>query len=143
MIAGARGGFTAFAAGYVVGGSEFATQVNPGLVQALDSVGKNLFGSAVFGVFLPQEPAVPTDPWRIDIAENTQIPVALSVFVPPNPIIPNDTCHAYLKVELSGGAALVKYDPFFAPDGFQMQAADLSAIVPNTSQCPAPLPTGD
>ncbi|MCI0667061.1 MAG: hypothetical protein L0Y43_03290 [Methylococcaceae bacterium] len=76
------------------------------------------------------------------IADSARIPVALSVFTPPDPVIPNDTCHAYLIVELTGGAALVKYDPSFAPAGFstEMLASDLSAIVPNTSQCPAPLP---
>ncbi|MGH8582347.1 MAG: hypothetical protein ACREWG_06070 [Gammaproteobacteria bacterium] len=100
---------SAFTAGYATGGSEFATSLNRGLANAFQSVGQNLFGSAAFGVFVP--PTWPSDPMRLDFADNLRLPVALNVFVPPNPISPVDPCHSYFQVELTGGAAVLKYDP--------------------------------
>ncbi|MGH8522717.1 MAG: hypothetical protein ACREXY_00365, partial [Gammaproteobacteria bacterium] len=70
-------------------------------------------------------------------ASASRIPVALSVFIPGNPVIPNDLCQTYLRIELTGGAAVLKYDPNTAPEGFStdLVAADLSGVTPNTSQC--------
>lgn len=72
-----------FAAGYLsaIAGAPYATALNDGLVQALDSVGKNLLGDAVFG-------AQPQDPMRIDVASDSRLAVALGVFVPPDPVTP-------------------------------------------------------
>ena len=123
----------------------FATSVNPGLVRALDRVGQNLFGAAVFQVAWPPQPIrpndpPPTEPVRLFFADNSLIPVAFNVFWPPDPIIPNDTCHSYVQVSVSQtDGVVVKYDPRFTPgDSIVLQEADLSAEQPSTAQCPAP-----
>jgi hypothetical protein len=130
----------AFAAGWVAAGQSFATSLNPGLAQAFHSVGQNLFGSAVFGVFSPVDPCISCDPIRLDFADNTRLPIALNVFAPPA-FSPTDPCRSYLKVELltDGGPAVIKYDSaFFGADAPALVSTDLSGIRPNTSQCPAP-----
>ncbi|MCI0654081.1 MAG: hypothetical protein L0Y39_06345, partial [Methylococcaceae bacterium] len=121
-------------AGYAAGGSEYATSLNKGLANAFHSVGQNVFGSAAFGVFVPPNPVTPSNPMRLDFAHNIQIPVALTVFVPPDPFAPVDPCRAFLKVELTGGVPVVKYDPNAAPAEFStdLVAVDLSAVTPNT-----------
>ncbi len=45
-----------FTSGWATGGTAFATSINQGLVTALDSVGKNLFGTPVFGPVFPADP---------------------------------------------------------------------------------------
>lgn len=57
----------------------YASSVHPGLVRALDSVGKNLFGSAVISA------ANPSDTIRIDIAGDSLVAATLSVFAPGAP----------------------------------------------------------
>jgi hypothetical protein len=61
----------------------FATSVNPGLARALNSVGRDLFGAAVF-----------------------------QVAYPPEPMTPNDTCHSYVQVAVAnaGLAPIVLQD---------------------------------
>lgn len=128
------------------GGSLFATSVNPGLVNALDSVGKNLFGSAVFAVAWPPTPITPTEPVRLFVADNSQIPLALNVFWPPNPITPTELCHSYLQVSVDPGAGVVvKVDPAFMPEDFtaDVQFASLASEKPVTSQCPATIDQGE
>jgi hypothetical protein len=46
--------------------------VNKGLVTALNSVGQNLFGSAVFNV-TTGDPIIPPTPIRMFFADNSQI----------------------------------------------------------------------
>lgn len=77
-----------FAAGYVaaLAGTPYATSVNTGLVRALDAVGKDLFGNAVFGSAAPN--VIPSDPIRIDVASDSRIGAAPGVFTPTDPIAP-------------------------------------------------------
>jgi len=111
--------------------------VNSGLVNALNSVGQNLFGSAVFRAATP---AFPTDPIRVFFANNSRIPLAFNVFAPPDPITPSDPCRSYFQVSVDPVAGVVvKYDPAAVPAGFStdMQPVSLAAEQPNTAQCPA------
>jgi hypothetical protein len=80
MVLRVLGGFTA---GWAAGGTPFATSVNHGLVEALNSVGQDLFGTAVFGALYPRN-AFPSDPLRLDLGDNTRIPIVLNVFAPPD-----------------------------------------------------------
>lgn len=138
----ALGGFTA---GWAAGGSAFASTLNTGLVAALNSVGQNLFGTAVFSASAPPDPVLPADPMRLDFGDNSLLPITLNVFWPPDPVQPVDPCRSYLQVAIADGVAVVKYDPSAAPAGFStdIQSVDLSNVYPATSQCPAPACTGD
>lgn len=130
----------AFAAGWAGGGGLFATSVNSGLVNALNSVGQNLFGSAVFRAVQPADPVLPSDPIRVFFADNSRIPLAFNVFAPPDPITPTNPCRSYLQVSVDPVAGVVvKYDPAAVPAGFStdMQPVTLAAEKPNTAQCPA------
>ncbi len=49
----------------------------------MDSVGKNLFGTAVFGTFFPVDPIFPSDPMRLDIGDNSILPITVNVFNKP------------------------------------------------------------
>ena len=71
----ALAGSALFGAGYAVAAVvSFATGINGGLVQALDSVGKNLFGSAVFStVALPPSPIFPNGAMQLDIAADSRL----------------------------------------------------------------------
>ena len=131
-----------FAAGWAVGDSAFATSVNSGLVTAMNSVGQNLFGTAVFGVTVPPNPIVPPNPTRLDFGDNSLLPITLNVF---NKQTPTDPCRSYLQVAIADGDVVLTYDPTYAPEGFSATAvaADLSTVYPATSQCPAPPPCVD
>jgi hypothetical protein len=74
----------------------FQTSVNAGLVNALDSIGRNVLGDAVFRAY-PPSPATPQDPWRIDIAADTLIPTAVGVFWPGDPVNPG-VCHRVVQI---------------------------------------------
>jgi hypothetical protein len=63
-------------------------RLDPGLVNALDAVGRNLFGTAVFSAF-PVDPVFPGDPYtpvRLDLGDNTVLPVTVNVFNKQYPI---------------------------------------------------------
>jgi len=67
-----------FCAGIVIGAiGPFTTEPNEGLVEALDSVGKNLFGYGMFGAQL--NPTTPSGP--------DQVQIDLVVY-PPDPVYP-------------------------------------------------------
>lgn len=129
------------------GGVKFADKVNSGLVTALNSVGQNLFGSAVFNVQHPVDPAIPGDPLRLFYAANSHVPAQFNVFIPPNPVFPVDPCHTFLQVSVTpAGTDLparveLLYDPSYAPGGFNpvvtAAPAALAQETPITSQCPA------
>lgn len=80
-----------FAAGYTAATAlSFATSINLGLAQALDSVGKNLFGSAVFSArALPPNLVFPAGAVQLDVAADSRIGASVGVFLPPNPVQPN------------------------------------------------------
>lgn len=84
-------GAALFATGYAAATVlSFATSINFGLVQALDSVGKNLFGSQVFSArALPPNPVFPAGAVQLDVAGDTRIGASVGVFLPPNPVTPN------------------------------------------------------
>ncbi|MGD2064065.1 MAG: hypothetical protein PVF51_10855 [Nitrospirota bacterium] len=81
-----RAGFMAvvllltFTAGIVIGATStpFTTKINGGLVMALDSVGKNLFGDRMFAASV-QSPADPVQ------SDGVQIDLGL---YPPDPVFP-------------------------------------------------------
>ena len=133
----------AFVGGWVSAGTQFATSVNRGLATALNAVGQNLFGSAVFNV-IPPNPIIPQEPFRMFLASDTRIPVAFDVFIPPNPVIPVDPCRvvAQLSVNTTGDVTLA-YDSNEFPNGITVDGnANLDQLHPNTARCPATLPPG-
>lgn len=129
-------------AGWAAASTRFATDINKGLVTALNSVGQNLFGTAVFAA------SFPVDPIRIDFAANSRLPLAFNVFSPPNPIVPNDSCRTAVQVRFfpaspeSAARAVLTIDEAagFTP---QIVYASLATVVPRTSQCPQPPQFGD
>ncbi len=79
---------------------------------------------------------------RLDIGDNSILPITVNVF---NKSIPVDPCRSYLQVAIAEGQARLLVDYDAAPEGFStdIEPVSLTSIVPATSQCPAPLPTGD
>jgi len=98
-----------FAAGVAVGmrSVSIATSINPGLVNALNSVGQNLFGFEVFGARIhppgPNLPAVqmdvvahPPDP----VNNIVPFPKIINVAHPPDPTFPPSPCTVGMQVVL-------------------------------------------
>lgn len=129
-----------FAAGWA--GNEFATQVNPGLVNALDSVGENLFGEAVFSSLVhPPDPNRGTDEAvRLDFAEDAQIPILLNVFHPPGP---SEPCRSFLQVEISPLGVRLFGDPDVFPEGSELVFESLAGHPPGPNRCVADALPGD
>ena len=144
------GGFTA---GWAVGGSAFANQINLGVVAALSDVGQVLFGAAVFDAVDPvgcptcihNQNAVANQGAatsggqkyvRMDFADNSAIPAAFNVFhADQRPA----ACKSYLQVMVIDGQAVVMVDDSAAPAGFNPQIVHTSLAdeKPATTQCPA------
>jgi hypothetical protein len=136
----------AFAAGWASASAPLATRINTGLVNAFGSVGQSLFGSAVFdAVAVPPNPVSPEGAVQLDLAVDSQIPVAMGVFVPPNPIAPTDPCRKFVQLEVQDGNVVVAVDPDAAPDGFPtvVEFKSLAAFAPRVDRCAAPPPTID
>jgi len=129
----------AFGASWVSAGLNVATEVNRGLVQALNSVGQNLWGSAIFSARL-----WPVDPCnklrcpsgvQLDLASDVAFPTRLNVFVPPDVFIPVDPCRVVTQLQVGvEGEVAVYHDPDGAVD---LIPADLSGIRPDIARCPA------
>ena len=113
-----------------------------GLVQALDSVGKNLFGSAAFGVSaVPGNPVFPAGNVQIDLASDSRISTAIGVFIPGNPVVGNP-CRRIAQLELRPPSVasdepglVLAYDPQYAPP--LVVARTLGSSVPNVARCPS------
>lgn len=75
----------------------FSAAFDTGLAVGLDSVGKNLWGSAVFSTTMPR-PNQPSDPYRVAIASDTAIPTALGVFFPPDS--GTTTCRQAVQIDV-------------------------------------------
>ena len=133
-----------FGAGWVFAAvAPFATSINLGLIQAFDSVGKNLFGSAAFGVNgIPGNPVFPAGNVQLDFAVDSRIGTAIGMFIPGNPVIPADPCRRMAQLELhpasvatEGPTVVLAYDPQFAAP--TMVARPLNGNAPNVARCPA------
>jgi hypothetical protein len=136
----------AFAGGWASASAPFATRINTGLVSAFSSVGQNLFGEAVFdAATVPPNPVLPQGAVQVDVALDTQIPVAMGVFVPPNPTSPVDLCRKFVQLEVQDGHVVVAVDPDAAPQGFSaaVELKSLAAFAPRLDRCAAPPPTHD
>ena len=105
-----------FAAGHVTANG-YATRINLGFLNAFNSAGQNLFGSAVFGAqALPPEELPPSPEDRepetvqVDFLTNSQIHTLLNVVEPPDADAPH--CRVGLQVEIGGdGSVSVIVDP--------------------------------
>jgi hypothetical protein len=135
----------AFVGGWVSAGTQFATSVNKGLATALNAVGQNLFGSAVFNV-IPPDPKIPQEPIRLFLASDSRIPVAFDVFSPPAPILPQDPvvpCRVVAQLSVGANGVQLAYDSDTFPDGITVDdSANLAQLRPNVARCPAVLPPG-
>lgn len=114
-------GTALFVAGYAVASVlPFATSINLGLVQAIDSVGKNLFGSQVFSArALPPSPIFPAGAVALDVASDSRIGTSIGVFFPTDPVQPGP-CTRIAAIDVippSGGLGegpgsyRLRYDP--------------------------------
>jgi hypothetical protein len=101
-----------FSAGWAFGNSEIADRVKSGLVVAINSVGQNLFGSAIFGAtiinpeILPNPDGIPTV--QLDFGDTSEVPVLINLFHPPDPVEPS--CEAYAQLSIYDGVAMFIYD---------------------------------
>ena len=131
-LAAVGGALFCFGPGWVVASVPFATQINQGLVQALNSVGQNLFGSAVFGARAhPPDPVYPIGGVKLDLATDSRIPAVLGVFHPS--MFPNDPCYPVAQIQVMGdGMYRVVVDPA-ADDMVEFDASMLHP--PNPSVC--------
>lgn len=128
----------AFAAGWAGANTSFATSINPGLVRALNVVGQDLFGSAVFGARrVPPNPIYPTDPIRVqlDLASDSQIATALNLFYPVDPVIPNSVCRVVAQLAVTPQGLAVTLDQS-VPGAPQVAYASLAGLVPAVARCP-------
>lgn len=137
-------GTALFGAGYAVASVlSFATSINLGLVQALDSVGKNLFGSQVFGArTLPPSPIFPAGAVALDVAADSRIGASIGVFFPNDPIQPSP-CTQIAALDVippSGGLGegpgsyRLRYDP----SRLVPEATTLPPNPINVARCTAP-----
>jgi len=102
----------------------------------------------VFAASFPADPWRPPDPIRIDFAAISRLPLAFNVFSPPNPIVPNDGCHAAVQVRfvpaspghLAQAVVTIDENAGFTP---QLVYTSLRSVTPRTSQCPPPPQFGD
>lgn len=133
-----------FSAGWVFAAvAPFATSINLGLIQALDSVGKSHFGSAAFGVTaIPGNPVFPAGHVQLDFASDSRIATAIGLFIPGNPVIPADPCRRIAQLELhpasvatEGPTVVLAYDAQFGVP--TMVARSLNGNAPNVARCPA------
>ena len=120
-----------FAAGHVTANG-YATRISEGLVNAFNSAGQNLFGSAVFGAqgvppeelpappedrppdppLPPEELPPPPEPEavQVDFLTNSQIRTLLNVVEPPEAATAQ--CRVGLQIEIAGdGSVSVIVDP--------------------------------
>lgn len=143
---GALAVLVAFTSGWALASTAFATRINTGLVNAFSSVGQNLFGEAVFGaVTVPPNPTQPQGAVQLDVALDTRIPVAMGIFVPPNPIAPVDPCRKFVQLEVQDGNVVIAVDHAAVPDGVdtQVQFKSLAAFAPRIDRCSTSLPSVD
>ena len=141
----ALAGAALFAAGYAVAAVlPFSTSINLGLVQALDSVGKNLFGSQVFSArALPPSPIFPAGAVALDVASDSRIGTSIGVFIPTDPIQPGP-CALIAALDIippsvgpgegSPGGYRLRYDP----SRLTAEPATLPPSPINVARCTAP-----
>lgn len=140
----ALAGAALFAAGYAVASVlPFATSINLGLVQALDSVGKNLFGSQVFSArALPPNPIFPAGAVALDVASDSRIGTSIGVFIPNDPV-QSGPCAQIASIDIvppSGGLGegpgsyRLRYDP----SRLVAEPATLPPSPINVARCTAP-----
>jgi hypothetical protein len=137
-----------FPAGWALGNGA----INKGLVNALGSVGENLFGEGNFGtsvvdvdgtgtqavqidVAVPPQPIVPPDPIQ---PPEPVIPVLLNVFQPPTPVAPACVASAQIVVTAEGVEVIINDDPLAVPP-----TPILVSYGPPQGQPPEPCRNGD
>lgn len=107
-----------FFAGWAFGATAISERVTSGLVQAMHSVGANLFGTQIFAAGIIDPGIYPPDPInearavQLDFSDASEIPLVVNLFQPPDPIEPICRPYAQFVVSPSDGVALL-YDPAF------------------------------
>lgn len=137
----------AFSAGWVTAADHRDGRISIGLVTALGSVGENLFGDGNFGVSIvggqpPDDNSPATEVVQIDIASGIPpddgIPALLNVFVPPDPVMPGDSCEIVAQIGITSEGVRVHLAGL-ATGAIMLEQAPLSDVPPN----PCNLPPGD
>jgi hypothetical protein len=137
-------GSALFAAGYALAAVlPFSTSINTGLVQALDSVGKSLYGSQVFSArALPPNPVFPSGAVALDVATDSRIGTSIGVFIPSDSVQPGP-CAQIALFEIvpptaglgdGSGSWRLRYDPA----RLTAEAAALPPNPVNVARCAAP-----
>lgn len=141
----ALAGSALFAAGYAVAAAvSFATSINTGLVQAIDSVGKNLFGSQVFSArTLPPSPIFPAGAVALDVAADSRIGASIGVFFPTDPTQPGP-CAQMASIDIVppsvglGDGAPGSYRLRYDPSRLTAEPTTLPPNPINVARCTAP-----
>lgn len=134
----------AFAGGWAFAGTLVATEIDTGLLQAFNSVGQNLFGSAVFGVEAPPNPIPPGTPVQLYFTDKPAIPVEINVLYPPN--YPPSPCRVYARLRIGpDGTTLFVGPEVVNSDSTSMETLSsgqldysLNDVQPPVSGCNAP-----
>jgi len=117
--------------------------INSGLVNALNSVGQNLFGETVFGAGIIDPDVMPTV--QLDLLDASPNPVVLNVFR-------GDTCQTYAQVRVGPGGTRMIINPEVIPVtvpgatlGLEMDDGLSEAFPPGPCHPPDPIlpPGGD
>ena len=127
-----------FAAGVAVGmrSVSIATSINPGLVNALNSVGQNLFGFDVFSAQIhPPDPTLPPDAVQMDVVAHPPDPNSVIVPIPKivNIAISNHPPDPNLELDCQIGLQMV-----LDPNGGNPTAPAVTAIYDSTVLTPVP-----
>ncbi|MBM4382142.1 MAG: hypothetical protein FJ091_02115 [Deltaproteobacteria bacterium] len=132
----------AFVAGQVSAGTQFATSINKGLVNAFSSVGQNLFGEAAFeSRFVPPNPIFPAGSVQLFMASDVELATGMNVFVPPNPTTPGDPCRVAIQIRSvptnSEAPLQVVIDPDVMPGGSDVDLVydTLASYRPSLARC--------
>lgn len=146
-----------FAAGVAIGKQSvgYASEINTGLVNAMNSVGQNLFGSSAFGAsYYPPDPVFPVGAVQLDVVSRVGIPpvdddlpfpkmINVVVGYPPDPIQPE--CMIGMQITLGADGTIAGiYDPNVQDLHPELLNFTLEPGTPGgTAFCGMPPPTDD
>jgi hypothetical protein len=110
-ISAAIAAAVAFPAGFAAGNGT----VNVGLVEALSSVGSNIFGEGNFAASIADVDG--SSGVQFDLAESVggEIPGVFNIFHPPDPVQPYDSCAAAVQIAVTDDALKIFYNQSLTP----------------------------
>lgn len=113
--------------------------INRGLVTALNSVLGNLLGETAAGTkigIINPDILDPEEGVRIDISKDTAIPVAMSVFFPPDPVAPDASCKFIAQLNVTSERIRAIINPEIFPAGTSPVVIESGIIDPDILPAP-------